>query len=196
MVQILKYGNTNTYLIKGESANLLVDTDWAGTLQSFYLEIKKHNIKISDITHIIATHYHPDHIGLVGELIKMGIKLIIVDSQVSYIHFADKIFAKDKSLKYQPIDEKDAIIIKAAESRNFLKGLGINGEIIKTPSHSEDSISLILGCGDCIVGDLEPFDYISGYGCNVKLLEDWNAIMRFNPKTIHFGHFPHKTIEH
>lgn len=196
MLELLKYGNTNTYLIKGENANLLVDTDWAGTLHSFYMEIKRHDIKLSDITHIIATHYHPDHIGIVGELVQMGAKLIIVDVQLPYIHFADEIFAKDKSLKYQPIDEKDAIIIKASESKNFFKSLGIDGEIIKTPSHSEDSISLILGSKDCIVGDLEPFDYISGYGCNAKLVKDWDAIMRFFPKTIHFGHFPQKIIEH
>ena len=119
MLELLKYGNTNTYLIKGRNANLLVDTDWAGTLHSFYMEIKRHDIKLSDITHIIATHYHPDHIGIVGELVQMGAKLIIVDVQLPYIHFADEIFAKDKSLKYQPIYEKDAIIIKASESKNF-----------------------------------------------------------------------------
>ena len=196
MLELLKYGNTNTYLIKGENANLLVDTDWAGTLQAFFQELKRHDIKLSDITHIIATHYHPDHIGIVGELVQMGVKLIIVDAQLPYIHFADGIFAKDKSINYKIIDEREAIVIKASESKDFFKRLGIDGEIIQTPSHSEDSISLILGSKDCIVGDLEPFDYISGYGCNAKLLEDWNAIMRFKPKTIHFGHSPQKTIEH
>ena len=32
----LKYGNTNTFLIRGERGNLLVDTDYAGTLPGFY----------------------------------------------------------------------------------------------------------------------------------------------------------------
>ena len=59
----LKYGNTNTFLIKGEYGNLLVDTDYAGTIQAFYKEIKRNNIRLSDITYVIATHYHPDHIG-------------------------------------------------------------------------------------------------------------------------------------
>ena len=64
----LKYGNTNTYLIKGKFANLLVDTDYAGTLNSFFKEIKNKNLKINDINYMIVTHYHPDHMGIVREL--------------------------------------------------------------------------------------------------------------------------------
>ncbi|MCI8376865.1 MAG: hypothetical protein HFI29_15780 [Lachnospiraceae bacterium] len=36
----------------------------------------------------MATHYHPDHIGLVSELQKMGIKLLRIDTQCDYVHFA------------------------------------------------------------------------------------------------------------
>ena len=70
MVNKLKYGNTNTFLVRGDSGYLLVDTDYAGTLPAFYGAIKKYNIKVSDISHILATHYHPDHIGLISVLMK------------------------------------------------------------------------------------------------------------------------------
>ena len=73
MVSKLKYGNTNTFFIHGISGNLLIDTDYAGTLPAFYRAIKEHNIKISDITYVLATHYHPDHIGLISELHKSNI---------------------------------------------------------------------------------------------------------------------------
>ena len=36
----------------------------------------------------------------------------------------------------------------------FLKDLGIDGKIIYTPVHSEDSISIILDEGIALVGDL------------------------------------------
>ena len=45
MIQLLKYGNTNCYYIEGKNESLLVDTDWAGTLQAFYSKIKELNIK-------------------------------------------------------------------------------------------------------------------------------------------------------
>ncbi len=55
MVSKLKYGNTNTFFIYEISGNLLIYTDYAGTLPAFNRAIKEHNIKISDITYVLAT---------------------------------------------------------------------------------------------------------------------------------------------
>ena len=86
MVSKLKYGNTNTFFIHGISGNLLIDTDYAGTLPAFYRAIKEHNIKISDITYVLATHYHPDHIGLISELMELGVKLLCLLAHISSVH--------------------------------------------------------------------------------------------------------------
>ena len=88
--------------------------------------------------------------------------------QCSNIHYADEIFIRDKRFHYEPIDEGDAIVISCKESRDFLKDVGISGEILSTMSHSEDSISLVLDNGICIVGDLEPVEYLGAYEENVK----------------------------
>ena len=42
----LRYGNTNTFLLCGDAANLLIDTDYAVTLPAFYKEIKKRGINV------------------------------------------------------------------------------------------------------------------------------------------------------
>ena len=190
-MDILKYGNTNTFFIRGENGGLLIDTDYAGTLPAFYKAMKNAGIKITEIKYVLATHYHPDHMGLVGQLMEQGIKLLLVDLQKDAVHFSDKIFEKDK-LPYSVINEADAAIISCEESRKFLSSIGISGEIIYTPSHSEDSISLILDEGSCFVGDLEPFEYIEAYENNEALKRDWNLIMSFDPKRIFFAHRPKK----
>ena len=194
MVSKIRYGNTNTFFVRGESGGLLVDTDYAGTLQGFYRAIKEHNIKVSDISYILATHYHPDHIGLVSELMKQGVKLLVIDTQCSNIHYSDEIFSKDKRLHYEKIKEENAIVIGCKESRGFLNDMGILGEIISTTSHSEDSISLILDQGVCIVGDLEPVEYLSAYEENVKLMADWELVMSYNPKHIYYAHANEKIL--
>ena len=194
MVSKLKYGNTNTFFIRGTNGNLLVDTDYAGTLFAFYKAMKDHNIRINDITYILATHYHPDHIGIVGELIKQGVRLLLVDAQREYIHFADEIFSRDKRLSYEPVNADNAILINCNESRDFLQKIGIKGEIISTPSHSNDSISLILDNGICFVGDLEPIEYLEAYEENAALKEDWNHVMSHNPKIIHYSHVKEKIL--
>lgn len=194
MVSKLKYGNTNTFFVQGISGNLLIDTDYAGTMPAFYGAIKKQNIKISDISYVLATHYHPDHIGLVSELMKQGVKLLLIDTQCSYVHFSDDIFSRDKRLEYEPINEKAAIIVSGEDSRRFLKSMGIEGEIVSTTSHSEDSIALILDNGVCMVGDLEPIEYLEAYDENVKLRKDWELVMSYNPKIIHYAHANEKIL--
>lgn len=194
MVSKLRYGNTNTFFIRGKSGNLLVDTDYAGTMSAFYGEIKKQNIKVSDITYVLATHYHPDHIGLVSELMKQGVRLLVIDTQYAHIHFSNEIFSRDERLNYEPINEEDAIVISCNESREFLKGIGIEGEVIPTTSHSEDSISLILDNGVCIVGDLEPIEYLAAYEGNVRLKDDWDIVMSYNPKIIYYAHANEKEL--
>ena len=180
----LKYGNTNTYLIN----SLLFDTDMFGTIAAFYKCLKHNNIQLHDIKYVLCSHYHPDHMGLVSELMKEGIKLLLLDNQKAYIHFSDKIFGKQFGQKYNPIDEKNAVIISAQDSRSFLKKLGINGQIITTSSHSKDGIALILDDGQCFVGDLEPVEFIDGYENNDALKTDWENIRKLEPEIIYYGH--------
>lgn len=194
VVYKLKYGNTNTFLVRGTNGNLLVDTDYAGTLPAFYRAIKEYGIKVSDIDYVLATHYHPDHIGLVSELMEQGVKVLLLDNQKSYIHFADEIFNRDKRLNYKPINGDNANIISCEESRKFLKSVGIEGEILSTPSHSEDSISLILDNGVCIVGDLEPIEYLGAYRKNERLGRDWEIVMCHDPKIIYYAHVNEKVL--
>ena len=184
----LRYGMTNTFYVRGHSGGLLVDTDYAGTLPAFYREIKAAGIEIKDITHVLATHYHPDHIGLISELMKLDVRLLLVDTQKDSVHFSDGIFGRERHLRYDPIDETRADIISCAESRKYLLGVGIAGEIISTPSHSPDSVSLILDSGDCLVGDLEPLAYLEAYEDNPALKSDWERIQACHPKRVFYAH--------
>ena len=184
----LCYGNTNTFYIPGSKGGLLIDTDWAGTLPHFFKAIKSAGLGISDIPYVLATHYHPDHVGIIGELQRLGVVLLAADVQRGYLHFPDEIFSRDKRLHYVPIDETRAKILPIAESRAFLRSLGIGGEILHTPSHSEDSISILLDDRDCIVGDLEPYTYLSGYDENPRLKKDWDRILSHHPRRIIYAH--------
>ena len=157
----LRYGNTNTFFIPGAGGGLLVDTDWAGTLPQFFKAIKAAGIEMKTITTLLITHYHPDHMGLAGEL---------------------------KQLTYRPVDEHAATLISCSESRALLKAHGIGGEILHTPSHSQDSVSLLLDDGSCLVGDLEPLAYLAGYDENPALKNDWEQILRRHPKRILYAH--------
>ena len=190
----LKYGNTNTFYVPGKNGGLLIDTDYAGTLPAFFRALKTNHLELGDISYVLPTHCHPDHVGLIGEFQKLGVKLLLIDSQLGRVRFADDIFARDSRLQYVPIDEKQARILSCDESRTFLRSIGIDGEIVRTPSHSEDSVSVILDSGDCFVGDLEPYEYLDGYEENPQLQKDWNLIMSKSPRRILYAHANEKKM--
>ena len=195
MIKLIKYGNTNTFYIENGGNGILVDTDWAGTLNKFYKEIKRNGVVFSNIKYVIATHYHPDHMGLISNLMELGIKLVVFDVQRDHIHYSDEIFGRDKSLNYSPIIDSQADVISCTDSRYFLSLLNINGEIIYTPGHSDDSISLILDEGIAVVVDLDPIDFIDSYDDNQKLNESWKRILYFQPKVIYYGHANERYID-
>ena len=184
MILLLKYGNTNCYYIKGKNGSILVDTDWAGTLQAFYRKMKELNIE--KIDYLLITHYHPDHIGIAQDIIDMGTKLLLVDVQKDYIHSSDTILQKDKNIQFKPINT-EPVIISCEQSREFLNDLGIDGEIIYTPGHSEDSISLILDNGSAFVGDLYDLKSAITFN-NEKINNSWNKILSHNISKIYYGH--------
>lgn len=188
MVQLLKYGNTNTYYISNGHVGILVDTDWAWTLPAFYKTIKSKGIKIENIKYLIITHYHPDHMGLAGDLVELGIKLMVIDVQCDFIHSSDSIFQREEHCIYKSISDDKMSVISCKESRAFLEKLGINGEIIYTPGHSDDSISIILDEGIAIVGDLDPIDNVLAYNENSLLRNSWNKLLSHNLKVVFYGH--------
>lgn len=190
----IRYGNTNTFFIKGTGAGLLVDTDFAGTLPAFYKAIKAQGIQVSDITYLLCTHYHPDHCGLASELMAQGVKLVVMETQLGSVHYSDPIFARMPDFHYVPVDESKAVVLSAADSRSFLSKMGISGEIISTPSHSEDSICVMLDEGICLVGDLEPYEYLAAYSDNAALKADWDKVLSYSPKRICYAHANEKII--
>lgn len=187
---LLKYGNTNTFLIPGGGRYLLVDTDWAGTLPAFYRALKQGGARVSDIAYVLATHWHPDHMGLIPELMRQGVGLLLPDVQRVYVHGSDGIFARD-GIPFEPVREELARVVSCGDSRRFLREeLGIGGEIVSTPGHSPDSVSLILDDGDCFVGDLEPFSWLDAYGEDnaAQARADWELLHTRRPKRILYGH--------
>ncbi|MRN07143.1 MBL fold metallo-hydrolase [Lactobacillus sp. 0.1XD8-4] len=189
----LKYGNTNCYLIQGRKKNILIDTDWAALLPNFFRLLGERKLKVQNIDYLFVTHYHPDHMGIAQNLIEYGVKLVVLDSQVNYIHQSDYIFKRQVNSKFKPIDDSQVLHLSITQSRKFLKDCGINGEILSTPGHTNCSISIVLDSGEAFVGDLYPYDQVSLYD-NPILTESWKKLQEANVKIVHFAHYADERI--
>jgi len=183
----LKYSTTNTYLIEGTKGNILFDTGWAGLFPAFCQACGSQHIKVQDIDYIMISHFHPDHMGIAQEIADIGSQIVVVDIQREFLHASDAIFQKEKKIDFKPIDDNKVRILTIENSRSFLKELGIDGEIIHTPGHSDDSISLWLDNGELYVGDLNPL-YELELHRGTLIEASWKKLMAMRPKVVYYGH--------
>ena len=198
MVTELRYGNTNCFLVKGAgtagstgaAANagaLLIDTGWAGTLPLFFGAMREAGADVRDIRYLMVTHFHPDHCGIAQEIANLGVKIVVFDVQLDFVHSADAVFAKDKKSRFVPIVDADICVVPVAESREFLRSIGIEGEVFHTPGHSDDSVSLWLDEGALFVGDLNPL-YELPLHEGTEIGRSWERLLALHPRKVYYGH--------
>ena len=183
----LRYSNTNTYLIEGASGLLLFDTGWAGTFPAFCRAMGGLAIPVQEIRYILISHFHPDHMGIAQEIADQGAVILVPELQKPYIHSADSIFEKEKRTGFVPIRDEEVRFFPIEEGRGILKETGIDGQILHTPGHSDDSISLCLDEGAFFVGDLNPL-YELELHRGTQIEKSWNHLLGLRPKTVYYGH--------
>jgi ribonuclease/clavin/mitogillin len=186
-IKELKYGNTNCYLICGSRGSVLFDTDWAGTYYKFCRALKDAGAALESISYLLISHYHPDHMGIAQEISSGGVRLLVMDVQKDYLHASDPVFAKNRSVPFRPINDADVLTVPCGKSRGLLSDIGIDGEVIHTPGHSADSVSLVLDDGAALVGDLCPLFTVPAYR-DATLENSWNEILSRGTDRIFYGH--------
>ena len=186
-IRELQYSNTNTYLIEGERGKLLFDTGWAGTFPMLCKTLGEMHISVQEISAIIISHFHPDHMGIAQEIADQGAVLLIPELQKKFLHAADPIFVKEIGSSFVPIRDEQVRMFPLAESRKILKEYGLDGQIYHTPGHSDDSISLWLDEGDLFVGDLNPL-YELELHKGTQIGESWDKLLKLQPQMVYYGH--------
>jgi glyoxylase-like metal-dependent hydrolase (beta-lactamase superfamily II) len=165
----------------------MIDAGWPDSLNLLLNLLEQKNFRVSDIKYLAVTHFHPDHAGLVQNLKDFGSKLILHERQVAFVDRINDFFKKNPKYNFKEIVEGNNIVVSSTESRRLLKDLGVEGEIIQTPGHSDDSISLIIDECCAFTGDL-PSSSLIGWDDSIKLKESWMAIQNHKVKKIYPGH--------
>jgi glyoxylase-like metal-dependent hydrolase (beta-lactamase superfamily II) len=148
------YRSTNYWVVSAGTSRLLVDIGWPGTLGTMKANLKRMGVPLPEIRYALATHYHIDHAGLAQELKMEGVPLLVLDVQVDAIPIM-KTWTKPSD-NYLEITSDGNVTISFTESRQLLSQIGIPGEILHTPGHSDHCVSLLLDDGSVFTGDLPP----------------------------------------
>lgn len=157
----ISLGMVKAYLIKGKG-NVLVDAGLPGKADAILAGLKNHNVDPKDISLIIVSHNHTDHVGDLHRLREItGAKVAIhkneadalrqgKTSPVNPVSLFGKIVTKFfKNPEFKAVDPEILI-----EDELDLNEFGVSGKVIHTPGHTPGSVTVLLSNGEAIVGDM------------------------------------------
>ena len=185
------YRSTNYWVISAGRSRLLVDLGYPGTMGTMRANLKRMGVPLEEVRYGLATHYHIDHAGLAQELKNAGVPLLVLESQVNAIPLM-KAWTKPQD-QYVDIAMHDNVTISCAESRKLLGQIGIAGEILHTPGHSDDSVSLLLDDGAAFTGDL-THPALAGEDDAGAIAASWRLLRERGAARIYPGHGPMRPV--
>ena len=179
------YSSTNYWVVSAGRSRLLVDLGYPGTMGLMRRSLDRMNVPLQEIRFGLATHYHLDHAGLAQELKLAGVPLLVLEPQVPWIPALRRhIKPQDR---FVDITMHDNVTIRCDDSRRVLAGIGLAGEIVATPGHSDDSVSLVLDDGAAFTGDLTPLA-LAGDAADGRVVDSWRRLLERGATRIYPGH--------
>lgn len=179
------YRSTNFWVVSAGRNRLLIDLGWPGRAATLFANLDRMGVPLEEIRYGLATHYHIDHAGAAQDLKKRGVPLLVLEEQVHAIPLM-KQWTKPAD-NYTEITTHDNVVIPTSESRSFLANIGIAGEILHTPGHSDDSVSLVLDIGCAFTGDLTMEAMVAKEDPAV-VARSWQLLRDRGVTTIYAGH--------
>lgn len=177
------YKSTNCYLIGPRQPQLLLDAGWPGTLGKLRHQCEICGATLEQIKYVLVTHYHLDHAGLAEELKAFGAQLVVFEVQLSFVNTVEQhIKPADR---YTPIRPETNLELQLADSRAWLETLGVRGQVVHTPGHSDDSVSLLLDSGQAFTGDLTPPIVMAD---DAVVAASWARLRALGARTVYPGH--------
>jgi endoribonuclease LACTB2 len=181
------YQHTNYYVLPTADGKSLLafDAGYPCSQHEYARVMKGTPFRFEQIKWAMVSHFHLDHAGLIRDFQDAGIQCLLFENQGPGIESMEMMI-KRSYREYRTIFSNRFLKVKTSDSRAFLASLGIDGEIIQTPGHSDDSVSLITDAHEVLIGDLYPISQITED--DVKSHQSWARIQDLGGKYIYPSH--------
>lgn len=183
----LTNSSTNCYLIQTNDGWLLLDTGLPDTFSQLLQLLNQNDISVYEINYLLITHFHPDHAGLTQNFRDLGTNLIVHEDQIPYMNKLNLFYKKNPRANFKDIIPNNAIVLSDSNSSSFLESIGIHGNLISTPGHSDDSVSLVIDDTCAFTGDLPHYDLVEAYD-DLVIEDSWDMLLKYKVKTIYPAH--------
>jgi ribonuclease/clavin/mitogillin len=189
IIYTIKHRHTNIYLIGEGKIFILFDCGWQDSFPIIKTTLSEYDIDFSQLIGVFVSHFHPDHAGSVELLRRHGVKPLILERQAPYIDRLNGFLKQNKNNpkgQFVPLDARNITPVNPGEAVRILVDYGIDGRVLYTPGHSDDSISLVVG-NMAFTGDLPLFETVGSYG-KEEVSTSWNDIRACGATQIYPAH--------
>jgi glyoxylase-like metal-dependent hydrolase (beta-lactamase superfamily II) len=180
----LHLGIITCYLLACNGGYLLIDTGFPKDYPKFLRQLAKSGVEMNRIKYLLLTHNHDDHVGFAARLKQeTGARCIVhrnalaplregkmdeegirpLNGIISVLGTLHQVITR-RDCRFEPLFLTDRDFIVDGDEPHLLARIGIDAEILYTPGHSSDSISVITSSGKAFCGDA-AMNYLNFAGC-------------------------------
>ncbi len=199
IIQRIKCGNGNCYIVEENGNALLIDTARPKYRDKILAACQKANVQL-----IVLTHGHMDHCqnaAYLSQQLNVPVAICQADAHLIQDNMLQPLYAKtflgklvlslsQKAFLYDTIPPFTPEIF--LEDGDSLANYGINATIIALPGHTNGSVGIDLGKDGLIVGDALMHMFYPTvsmlYHDHEQMLESARKIGTLGERTIYFGH--------
>jgi glyoxylase-like metal-dependent hydrolase (beta-lactamase superfamily II) len=181
------YKSVNCYALEAGGGYLLIDVGMPGTFWELVSVLRRKSVPLERIRCLVVTHFHPDHCGIAQELKNAGVTLLLGDMQERHLGEANRVLAKFAA--YLPISDTGNAIVATGRRAAWKATTGMDGVLLHTPGHSDDSVSVVIDGVGAFVGDLRPSEAYTGQAAAVAA-ESWQNIRAAGARKAFPAHGP------
>jgi len=198
-----------SYLLAGRDELAIIDPGPGSMVESLLTSIQAVGFDPQEVTHILATHVHLDHMGAAGTLVRQLPRAQVYAHSKGAPHLLDtakvvasasRIFGERMKLLWGEIESTPQERLSIIEGGDILNIAGRRLEVHYTPGHAVhhviffDAHSGELFAGDVAGVKLQDVDYVRPPTPPPDLdLEAWsnsiNLVKSLRPDVLYIGHF-------
>ncbi|MBN1883182.1 MAG: MBL fold metallo-hydrolase [Deltaproteobacteria bacterium] len=163
---------TNCFLLPCDGGYLLIDTSYPDQYEKFLKELARIGVDVSEIRYVLLTHHHDDHAGFIAEFVEKNpdVTVIVHEADLAWLAAGQNnedaaplngcirvllgLFGAFHEFGFPGYIVRENDIILTGDDDELLHSIGIDGVILHTPGHTDDSVSVVMKGGDAFAGDV------------------------------------------